>query len=78
MAEYQPEQDLNHNHVKPGHRYTCHNSHFHPVQSYTMQSGWTQDGRRNMIKVETRWIPIVCGHTYRETDPNCQDCHRRF
>jgi hypothetical protein len=74
---YTPEQDLNHQRISPTHRYSCHNKPFSPAIQYRMQEGWTMCGKRAMVNHETKWLPIQCGHSYRETDPSCQGCYLR-
>jgi hypothetical protein len=45
-----------------------HNQHIDPNHRYGCKDRPAQGGR---------WLPIPCGHSYRETDPGCQDCKWR-
>lgn len=76
---YKPEADLNHiRHLDPNHRYACHNRKPIDRITYNFQEGWTRDGRKNMIKHDTRWLPLDgCGHSYSKTDPACTGCRWR-
>lgn len=74
---YKPQQDLNHQTISSTHRYSCHNGDRPKTVHYEMQDGFTSDGKRNMVDVVTEWLPIACGHTWAETDPNCTDCKWR-
>lgn len=75
---YKPEADLNHNQpLDQNHRYACHNREDMSVTRGMNQNGWTDDGRRNMVERETRWLEVGCGHTYRSTDPCCTSCKWR-
>lgn len=74
---YKPETDLNHQYVSPEHRYACFNKPDSRVTRGIEQDGWTPDGRRHMVDRQTEWLPIGCGHTWRESDPSCTDCKWR-
>lgn len=73
---YTPEQDLNHNTPHPDHRYGCFDKGAND-QPLVVQTGWTSDGRRVVGEVETEWLGIGCGHSYKVTDPCCSGCEWR-
>lgn len=57
--------------------YDCHNHEERKNSPMTVQDGWTEDGRRNMIEIKTKWRDVQCGHDMRTTDPNCTGCRWR-
>jgi hypothetical protein len=55
--------------------YGCHNHPEDPRRTgMRAQLGWTEDGRRNMVPVETQWIELQCGHDFSDKDRDCDDC----
>lgn len=64
-------------HLDPDHRYACHNRAPIDRVKYNMQDGWTDDGRKAMVKHETEWLHHGCGHSYRKSDPCCTGCKWR-
>ena len=67
----------------PDHRYGCHSDQTGPKPRgglgppLTVQTGWTDDGRRETVIVQTPWLDKPCGHNFRVTDPCCTGCHQR-
>lgn len=42
-----------------------------------VQDGWTEDGRRKMIKIDVTHGDVICGHDARKSDPACAGCPNR-
>ena len=57
-----------------GYRYGCHNRPRQAVSVELMQDGWTPDGRRNMVKIQTQWLDRGCRHDTKHIDPACAGC----
>lgn len=43
----------------------------------TVQTGWTDDGRRITREHHAVWMPVMCGHNESGTDACCDGCTRR-
>lgn len=51
-------------------------------QTYGCHSSKTGDWPRgelatHLMQPTTEWLPVLCGHNLRETDPACSGCSRR-
>lgn len=58
--------------------YGCNNHEPRPAaQVIEVQDGWTEDGRRKMTRITSKWQPVVCGHNFREVDLACSGCRWR-
>lgn len=55
-------------------RYGCHNRPDYAAQ-VLVQSGWTEDGRRNMVSIPFT-MAQRCQYDFRATDPQCAGCAR--
>lgn len=75
---YTPPPMRHNKHPDPNHRYSCFDKADSKKVEYWMQDGWTDDGRRHMVKHVTEWKDIGCGHhEYRKSDPGCTNCKWR-
>jgi len=79
MAKYKAPPMLPNVHLNPNHRYACMDREPVTPTRYTMQDGWTDDGRRAIVDWETQWLELEdkCGHSYRKSDPACTGCKWR-
>ena len=79
MAKYKAPPMPPNVHLDPNHRYACMDREPVTPIRYTMQDGWTDDGRRAIVDWETQWLELEdeCGHSYRKSDPACTGCKWR-
>lgn len=74
---YNPETDLNHHApLDPDHRYACHNKPDSRVTRAWLNQKVVR-GQQKIDVVNTEWLDIGCGHSYKSTDPSCTDCKWR-
>lgn len=64
-----------HERMRDSPTYGCHNHPRREARPQLVQDGWTEDGRRVMVEIVSRWIPErQCGHDESNLDTKCVGC----